>query len=525
MLIKNIKELESICNSPHFDTNYEDSKPKILDIVEKINTLSNRDKLPDPLTTKSFLGINEILRSKNSNDSEISEANEKISYNLLNLAKKTFNARVLSFVPNGEANFVDFLISIIKDKSHFRDALLESLNILSNMLLDKEFFENVLSSKIDNSLIDALFNANDNYLEDLKVSSEINNVLCLLCIRSEDLAKYIVQKGGLNNIIEELKSLIKLNDPVSECKKLFGLKFVESLTKEKSNMEKFVDLNGADLILSILNNSIQIQDEENNQRQNELKNSHNEDLNHNESAKDLANLETKNSSFNQINKTNLESHNQQLIGFDHSNKFSSEILENLKSDKNIINNNLALSNNFISLKTDKTSINNPSNGYIDVKSSSSKLNSLGFYVTETSIQIYKKETIGKSQLNNTNAENSNRQSLNAIEKLNESNISERNSFGGSTEANVSGSFSHKDSNLSCLDSFTDCDLFSIGAESAFENKNFSLELDQKKLKGGIKNDFIPYLVYCFKIIQSNLKHNMNDFIDARLVKNIIHLLK
>ena len=87
----------------------------------------------------------------------------------------------------------------------------------------KDNFDKLLSEKIDNDFVDCLFASNENYLEDNSVSREINNTLCGLCINSETLAKYIVEKGGLANIIDELKFLVDQDDIKSENIKFSGL--------------------------------------------------------------------------------------------------------------------------------------------------------------------------------------------------------------------------------------------------------------------------------------------------------------
>ena len=66
------------------------------------------------------------------------------------------------------------------------------------------------------------------------------------------LINLLVKKGGLANVMEELKSCLKLNDEVSNNLKINGLKFVHSICKDKNYLEKFLSANGADLIQNIM---------------------------------------------------------------------------------------------------------------------------------------------------------------------------------------------------------------------------------------------------------------------------------
>jgi hypothetical protein len=64
--------------------------------------------------------------------------------------------------------------------------------------------------------------------------------------------KSLVKRGGLANVIEEIKSVLKLNDEVSENIKTNGLKFIHSICKDPNYMEKFLAAGGEDLIQNIL---------------------------------------------------------------------------------------------------------------------------------------------------------------------------------------------------------------------------------------------------------------------------------
>jgi hypothetical protein len=52
--------------------------------------------------------------------------------------------------------------------------------------------------------------------------------------------------------MEELKSLLKMTDEVSENLKLNGLKFINSICNDKNIIDKFLNANGEDLINNII---------------------------------------------------------------------------------------------------------------------------------------------------------------------------------------------------------------------------------------------------------------------------------
>lgn len=420
-----------------------------------------------------------------------------------------------------EKDFVDMLISVIKDKSHYRDALLEALKTLSNLVLDKNFFEKNLKEKIDKSLIDALFNANENYLEDLPVSSEINNLLCVICIRSDELAKYIVEKGGLQNIIEEIRSLIKLNDPVSQSKKLFGLKFIESLVKDEENMQKFVQLKGADLVLNLMNSCIQFQDEQNSKKIDELKNSENSQIiKHNnfvvrnsvfpgKQVDVSSSSKSINNSFKKGKENDFDSGLENGFASRNQNALGAEIIEDLKN-RNTLN---------ASRKSENYDFNNENKN--DSSEVSAKLDCLACYITETQIKIYESKNFSnsKSEINNSNYNNKKAKSDENNAEVSDAN-SQNNSTLNNSNAEVNSSFEAKeDENINLNDDFFSFEEIRIKNEN-LDDIESTLNNESKE-----KNNFIPYLVYCFKIIQLNLRFKMKDFIDPRLFSNVVQLLK
>ena len=83
--------------------------------------------------------------------------------------------------------------------------------------------KNILQKKSIIPLLIAFFMAST---INIKVTKELNNILCYLCLYNKDLANYIKQKGGLANILEELKINIDSNDNNSQFMKLSSLKML-----------------------------------------------------------------------------------------------------------------------------------------------------------------------------------------------------------------------------------------------------------------------------------------------------------
>ena len=68
---------------------------------------------------------------------------------------------------------------------------LQSLKSLSGFVVNEDIYNKYLKDKIDASFIDHLFDVQENYVDDLEVGREMNNILCNLCLRSGTLASQI----------------------------------------------------------------------------------------------------------------------------------------------------------------------------------------------------------------------------------------------------------------------------------------------------------------------------------------------
>ena len=225
-----------------------DVKQKLLNNLEVVNSFStNKTQFENLSKEEEFINNLKAVSDKTFAETNVTNVIEKLLNNELSLLKK------LNTVDAFEHAFtIDKLINVIKNKGGYRDVLLSATEEFLKYLKDDDLYNKFLKEKIDNSFIDSIFDNIENYLGDIKVSKDLNNILCYLCLRDEKLASYIKSKGGLANVLEELKSNVNSNDKNSQQMKLNALKMLNSLCKDKEGMDMFVKANGLDLINKIL---------------------------------------------------------------------------------------------------------------------------------------------------------------------------------------------------------------------------------------------------------------------------------
>ena len=256
----NAKELHEIIEEKAMDD--VPGKIIVLNNLEKFNAYVTNKKQKEILSDPLFLEDLNTAIKNTIQDKEISDINEKLLQNELSLIKK-INEEVLADAKIEDKEkrvepIIENVMEIMVEKNHYRDVYLSAASILSDYISDEKLFKRRLSQKIDKKFIDSLFDTVDNYLDDMEVSKEVNNILCNLCLQSEDKSNYIVEKGGLLNVIEELKSIVSLNDESSKKIKLNGLKLLYSLLKDNKNMHAFIKAKGAELITNIIKNEVNL---------------------------------------------------------------------------------------------------------------------------------------------------------------------------------------------------------------------------------------------------------------------------
>ena len=232
-------------------------KQKLLNNLEIINSFStNKAQFENLNKETEFITNLKTAFDKTFQETNVTQVIEKLLSNELSLIKKLNTLDEFD-----HAYTIDKLIDIIKNKSNFRDILLSATEEFSKYLKDDELYSKYIKGKVDNSFVDAIFDDIDNYLGDIKVSKELNNILCHLCLRDEQLASYIKVKGGLSNVLEELKSNLNSTDKNSKQMKLNAIKMLNSLCKDQNGMDLFVKANGLELINKIIENEAELYEE------------------------------------------------------------------------------------------------------------------------------------------------------------------------------------------------------------------------------------------------------------------------
>jgi hypothetical protein len=402
---------------------------QILNSLEKINSFISENKINSnqKILETNFIKNSIELFKKIINDKEFTDTNEKLFNNILSLFKRIQIGKGFSNPENAKyfENYLILLIESIKYKSHYKNFYINSLKEISQHLLKKETYDNYLINLINYEFIDCIFSNIENYYEDQTVNREMNNTLCAICVNSEELGKYILDKGGLAKIIDELKFLVKKDDPLSEDIKFSSLRFIDTLVKDNISMENFLELKGGELILKIIN-----------------------------------------------------------IHFDKDeNKNDNDKVENLASSKN---------------KKEKVTIYE--------------------YLTTTTINLTKekqKDSLDENSLRFNQQKNydlyeENKSSaVNSISKRIDLNLIKKSSF-FSNILGITNNFSNENENNS-------------NKNLNKKTKNIFNKIISSKKKR--KNESPQYLVYCIKIIDTNIKQGRKDFNDHKLFRNILKLIK
>jgi len=460
-----VDQLNTLINSSDFLDNYEKIKNNILNNLEKINAFSTENRINPKLIEKEF--IENLLKQyqKALEDKEISDINEKLLFNLLGIFALIQKGK--GFKKLGEAGnalydqYLRNLLETIKAKSHFKDLFVVALRSICKLIYNKENFEKLLSDKINNEFIDSLFASSENYLEENQVSREINNTLCGLCINCDKLAKYIVEKGGLANIIDELKFLVNEDDAQSENIKYSGLKFIDTIVTERSNMDKFIQLKGANLVNKFLKRFFA-------EEENENSNSGNGEssLKSRLAISDYL-TNTTISLFDARSKMDV---NEPLARSAAGSAVKARIQSRFSMKNVLFGNHQEEENGLSSREMDNADLNSNfgSAGYGSFGSRSKQGH-----------EMFKKSSFIGDFLN----------------------------VGGSIEDDAAEGGAQK------------------GGNRSFYKKTSNLfkPMIIKKTKNVQK--FAPYLVYCIKIIDTNVKQGRQDFDNPKLFKNIISLIK
>ena len=255
---ENIKEFHqnklNINNNNNFNN---EIKNKFLNNLGIINAFTSNEKQIEILNKNEFFfnDLKDVI-DLTCKDNDLTQTVEKLLTNEFSILKKIMEN--LNENDNKHNEISNAILNCIKNKNNYSDSLLISCKMLNDYIKNNNLYSKFIHEKINNDFIDILFEINDNYVDNNNISKEINNILCYLCLLNKNLSDYIVKKGGLKNIIDELKSIVNLNDNESVNIKINGLKMLSSLLRNENNLESFSKINGVELIEEIIKNDVGI---------------------------------------------------------------------------------------------------------------------------------------------------------------------------------------------------------------------------------------------------------------------------
>ena len=224
------------------DFSQKEIRQKLLNSLQILNSFVTNQSQIDLLNqNEKFLENFKKVTDNTFKENDLDSTNEKLVNNELSLLKKITDNQFFQYDYT-----IDKIIDIIKNKSKYQDILLNGTEEFLKNLKQKALYDKYISPKVDNSFIDCIFDDIDNYLGNIQVTKDLNNILCYLCIYNEALAKYIKEKGGLVNVLDELKININNNDDESQFMKSNSVKMLYSLCKDKDGVESFVKSGGSD---------------------------------------------------------------------------------------------------------------------------------------------------------------------------------------------------------------------------------------------------------------------------------------
>ena len=242
---------------------------ELLEIISKLNVFVCRGgkHVSLLLGDEDFKKAFNILVDHTNQENDLSKTKEPLLKNECEILDKMFdycnlNAFVNSDLENEKEDIVKTSMTMVSN-INFRDALVSSLSLLYDYIGNSDDpipFEK-LKDSLNEAFVDNLFEISDNYLDDTEVLNYVNNIICALCFNSDSLSKYIIKKGGLKNVVNELKYLVKSDSESAQIKKRNNLKLINNLILDKENMQKFLKLNGSELINSILRHEVKRSDE------------------------------------------------------------------------------------------------------------------------------------------------------------------------------------------------------------------------------------------------------------------------
>ena len=240
----------------NFDNN--DIKIKILNDLIIINSYNiNKIQIKKLISNANFINNFISLLNKTIKEKTFSQIIDKLFTYEIELIKKII--KQISLYKDNEndkiaQDFCDALLLILFHQSIFSNNFLLACNTLLYYIQNENLYSKFLSHKINKSFIEKILEKRESYNANLQIAKVINKIISLLALKNSGFAKYIVENGGFINIIEDLKTLVNLNDENSNIMKYNSLIMIVSLLNDDNNMKIFANSKGFDLINNILKN-------------------------------------------------------------------------------------------------------------------------------------------------------------------------------------------------------------------------------------------------------------------------------
>ena len=269
ILLNALKNFEENINK---DFNNNDIKYKLLNDLIIINSYTaNKFQIKKLISNQVFINNFLSLINKSLQEKNFSQIIDKLFTCEIELLKK-----IIMYIPTSIGNqmdendkliqkICDMLLIILFHESIFADNFLLSCTTLFYCIKNDYLYSKFLSTKIDKKFIEQFLEQEENYSDNLEISKVMNKIISYLALKNSVFARHIIKKGGFINIIEDLKTLVNLNDSKNKLVKFNSIILIDSLLLDDNNMEIFIKSNGFELIHNLIKNEVNFNQNKNNE--------------------------------------------------------------------------------------------------------------------------------------------------------------------------------------------------------------------------------------------------------------------
>ena len=241
--------------------NNNDIKIKLLNDLIIINSYNrNKFQIKNLISNTDFINNFISLLYKTLQERKFTQIIDKLFTCEIELIKK-----ILVQIPinlknekndndNLNKSFCDILLQLLFNQLIYSKNFLLTCTTLLYYITSDFLYSKFLKHKIDKTFIEKILEQEENYSDNLQIAKVVNKILSYLALKNSEFAKIIIKKGGFVHIIEDLKTLVNLNDSRSKIMKYNSLIMIDSLLNDDNNMDIFIQAKGNELINNILKN-------------------------------------------------------------------------------------------------------------------------------------------------------------------------------------------------------------------------------------------------------------------------------